>query len=136
MAIIAAWWGEGRLDLATNYGCYKGLFSSLNERNYFEIAYAFNCQFGEDGIYRDLGLYVFAFLRVPSHPDGEVVVALNAAGTPATVDLRMACQSGRLVDRLNPGSIFRIENFKVRLDLPPTWARVLTIEANDSEIHA
>ena len=47
------------LDSATNYECYKGLYSSLADANYFEIAYALNRQFGEGGTYRDLPLYNF-----------------------------------------------------------------------------
>jgi glycosidase len=48
------------LDSATNYECFKGLWSSFNERNFFEIAYALNRQFGPEGVYRELGLYNFA----------------------------------------------------------------------------
>ena len=48
------------LDSATNYECYKGLYSSLEAANYFEIAYALNRQFGEGGLYRDIPLYNFA----------------------------------------------------------------------------
>jgi glycosidase len=48
------------LDSATNYECYKGLYSSLEAANYFEIAYALNRQFGEAGLYRDIPLYNFA----------------------------------------------------------------------------
>lgn len=47
------------LDSTTNYECYKGLYSSLADANYFEIAYALNRQFGEGGTYRDLPLYNF-----------------------------------------------------------------------------
>ncbi len=54
------WVAPGLLDSATNYECYKGLYSSHNDRNYFEIAYSLNRQFGEGGIYRDLPLYSFA----------------------------------------------------------------------------
>jgi glycosidase len=54
------WVNPETLDSATNYECYKGLFSSHNDRNYFEIAYALNRQFGEGGIYRGLPLYSFA----------------------------------------------------------------------------
>jgi glycosidase len=53
------WANPQTLDSSTNYECYKGLYSSLNDRNYFEIAYALNRQFGEQGIYRDLTLYNF-----------------------------------------------------------------------------
>ncbi len=54
------WAGEGMLDSTTNYECWKGLWSSLNDKNYFEIAYALNRQFGPKGVYRDLPLYGFA----------------------------------------------------------------------------
>ena len=52
--------GEGPLDSITNYECYKGLWSSQVDRNYIEIAWSLNRQFGEDGIYRGLTLYSFA----------------------------------------------------------------------------
>ena len=54
------WANPQRLDSVTNYECYKGLYSSLVDKNYFEIAYAFNRQFGPDGLYRGLPLYAFA----------------------------------------------------------------------------
>lgn len=53
------WVHPGALDSATNYECYKGLYSSHVDRNYFEIAYSLQRQFGPDGIYRDLLLYSF-----------------------------------------------------------------------------
>lgn len=49
----------GRLDSATNYECYKGLYSSHNDRNYFELAWSLNRQFGAEGIYREQHLYNF-----------------------------------------------------------------------------
>lgn len=53
------WANPETLDSVTNYECYKALYSSLVEKNYFEIAYALKRQFGPDGIYRNLGLYNF-----------------------------------------------------------------------------
>jgi len=50
----------GPLDSITNYECYKGLWSSQVDANYFEIAWSLKRQFGEGGIYRDLPLYSFA----------------------------------------------------------------------------
>ena len=47
------------LDSATNYACYKGLWSSLNDGNYFEIAHSLERHFGAGGIYRGLPLYAF-----------------------------------------------------------------------------
>lgn len=51
--------GPGLLDAVTNYECYKGFWSSCNDRNAFEIAYAFQRQSGADGLYRELDLYNF-----------------------------------------------------------------------------
>ncbi len=54
------WVSPTRLDSVTNYECYKGLYSSFVDKNFFEIAYAFNRQFGPEGMYRNLPLYAFA----------------------------------------------------------------------------
>ncbi len=53
------WANEEMLDSTTNYECWKGIYSSHNDKNYFEIAYSLNRQFGEEGIYRNLNLYNF-----------------------------------------------------------------------------
>ena len=54
------WANPQMLDSVTNYECYKGLYSSHNDHNYFEIAYSLNRQFGAEGLYRGLPLYNFA----------------------------------------------------------------------------
>ena len=54
------WANPQTLHAVTNYECYKGLYSSLVDKNYFEIAYALNRQFGPEGIYQGLPLYNFA----------------------------------------------------------------------------
>lgn len=53
------WANPQTLDSVTNYACYKGLYSSLNDSNYFEIAHSLNRQFGDPGLYKDLHLYNF-----------------------------------------------------------------------------
>jgi glycosidase len=53
------WANPQTLDSVTNYEAYKGLYSSLKDANYFEIAYSLARQFGPKGIYRDLWLYNF-----------------------------------------------------------------------------
>ena len=65
--------GGGPLDSVTNYECYKGLYSSLRDRNYFEIAYALTRQFGPGGIYEDLPLYNF----VDNHDQDRVASRLR-----------------------------------------------------------
>lgn len=40
--------GEDMCHSVTNYECYKGMYSSLNSRNLFEIAHSLQRQFGSD----------------------------------------------------------------------------------------
>ena len=47
------------LDSVTNYECFKGIYSSHNDRNYFEIAHSLNRQFGNGGIYKNIYSYNF-----------------------------------------------------------------------------
>ncbi|HIR56604.1 MAG TPA: alpha-glucosidase C-terminal domain-containing protein [Candidatus Gallacutalibacter pullicola] len=49
------------LDSATNYECYKGLYSSLNSMNLFEIGHSLNRQFGPENwtLYRGEHLLSF-----------------------------------------------------------------------------
>jgi glycosidase len=55
----ARWANPETLDATTNYEAYKGLYSSLNDRNYHEIAHSLQRQFGSGGVYRGLPLYAF-----------------------------------------------------------------------------
>lgn len=55
------WANPEMLHATTNYECYKGLYSSHNDRNYFELAHSLNRLFNsQDGLYRHLHLYNFA----------------------------------------------------------------------------
>ncbi len=47
------------LDSTTNYECYKGIYSSHNDKNYFEINYSLNRLFAQGGIYQGFKLYNF-----------------------------------------------------------------------------
>lgn len=49
------------LHSATNYECYKGIHSSFNSLNMFEIAYSLNRQFGPEDwtLYRGINLFNF-----------------------------------------------------------------------------
>ena len=48
------------LDSVTNYEIYKGLFSSHNDRNYFEFAHSVDRQCGDWGMYKNIYMYNFA----------------------------------------------------------------------------
>ncbi len=81
------------LDSATNYECYKGLYSSHNDRNYFELAHSLHRQFGEGGLYKDLSLYAFvdnhdvdriaSTLREPAHLVPLHVLLFGMPGVPS-----------------------------------------------------
>jgi cyclomaltodextrinase len=87
------WLDPGLLDSVTNYECYKGLYSSHNDRNYFEIAHSLNRQFGEHGLYRDRPLYNFAdnhdvdrvatSLREPAHLYPLYCLLFTIPGVPS-----------------------------------------------------
>ena len=87
------WVDLGGLDCTTNYEAYKGLWSSHNDRNYFEIAYSLNRQFGPDGIYRGLHLYNFAdnhdvervasVLKEPAHLCPLYFLLMTMPGVPS-----------------------------------------------------
>ena len=52
--------GPDLLDSITNYECWKGMYSSINTRNYFEISYGINRQTNPEwGMYKGKFLYNF-----------------------------------------------------------------------------
>ncbi len=67
------WANEHALHSVTNYECYKGIYSSHNDKNYFEIAHSLNRQFGNGGIYR--GIYTFNF--VDNHDVNRIASTLR-----------------------------------------------------------
>jgi glycosidase len=68
------WLNPEMLDSVTNYECYKGLYSSFNELNMYEIAYSLgNRQFGQGGMYQGKKLYCF----VDNHDVGRIASVLK-----------------------------------------------------------
>lgn len=53
----AHWANSEMFDCVTNYQCYKGIYSSHNDRNYFEIAHSIEYQLGQYG-----NIYMYNFL--------------------------------------------------------------------------
>lgn len=53
------WVNNNCIDSVTNYECYKGIYSSHNDKNYFEIGHSLNREFGDGGIYKNLKLSTF-----------------------------------------------------------------------------
>ena len=77
------WANAEMFDSTTNYVAYKGLWSSLNDRNYFEIDYTLDQQFGEAGAYQELPMYNF----LDNHDVNRVASQLH---TPAHLPLAYA----------------------------------------------
>ncbi len=89
------WMNPDMLDSVTNYECYKGLYSSFNEMNMFEIAHSLNKQFGKDSwcLYRGKKLYTFAdnhdvsriatMLKNKEHLDPVYSLLFTMPGIPA-----------------------------------------------------
>ncbi len=67
------WVNPATLNSVTNYECYKGLYSSLADKNLFEIAYSLNRQFGPEGMYAGAPLYNF----VDNHDVNRVASQLH-----------------------------------------------------------
>ena len=69
------WMNPEMLDSVTNYECYKGLFSSFNDMNMFEIAHSINRQFGSENwcLYRGKHLYTF----VDNHDVSRIATMLK-----------------------------------------------------------
>ncbi len=66
---------DDMLHSCTNYECYKGLFSSMNDKNMFEISHSLHRQFGSEGwcIYR--GKHLMSF--VDNHDVSRIFSILN-----------------------------------------------------------
>lgn len=63
------------LDSCTNYECYKGLYSSFNSRNLFEIAHSLNRQFGSEPWTLYKGKHLLCF--VDNHDVTRIASMLN-----------------------------------------------------------
>jgi len=67
------WVRPGRLDSVTNYQIYKALWSSLNDKNLFELSYNLNREFGNGGMYNYSLLYNF----VDNHDVNRIASTIN-----------------------------------------------------------
>lgn len=87
------WANPEMLDSVTNYECHKGLYSSHNEKNYFEIGYSLNRQFGNGGIYKGLDLFTFvdnhdvnriaSMMKNPKHLFNVYTMMYTMPGVPS-----------------------------------------------------
>lgn len=66
---------DGMLHSATNYECYKGLYSSFNSMNMFEIAHSIQRQFGKDNWCLYTGKHMLNF--VDNHDVNRIASTLT-----------------------------------------------------------
>ena len=78
------------LNSVTNYECYKGLYSSHNDHNYFEIAHSLQRQFGNGGIYKNIYTYNFA----DNHDVNRVASSVNDQRHLQNIYTIMYCMPG------------------------------------------
>lgn len=100
------WIKGGNIDSVTNYECYKGMYSSLNDKNYFEIAYSLKRQFSENGCYKNYTLYNF----VDNHDVNRITTALKNKHTLKNLYTMMFVMPG--IPSLYYGSEWKIEGNK------------------------
>jgi tRNA(adenine34) deaminase len=116
------WLNEGGMDHVTNYELYKGLYSSLNDKNYYEVAYALKRQFGNGGIYTAKGLYNFA----DNHDVNRVADILMNKGHLYPLYIMLYTIPG--FPSIYYGSEYGImgrKNQTSDANLRPTWAQVI-----------
>lgn len=100
--------GDELLDSVTNYECYKGIYSSHNDHNYFEIAHSLNRQFANGGIYQNI--YTFNF--VDNHDVNRVASELRDKNHLYNVYTLLFTMPG--VPSVYYGSEFGIEGKRTR----------------------
>lgn len=117
------WLSEGGLDAVTNYETYKGLYSSLNDQNYYEIGYALNRQFGKGGLYPAKAMVNFA----DNHDVNRVSSMLKDQGHLYPLYIMLYTIPG--IPALYYGSEFAHEGVKAPTNdnpLRPSWNDVAT----------
>ena len=114
------WAKKGRLDSVTNYQIYKSMWSALNTKNFFELSYNLNREFGSDGMYRNIQLFNF----VDNHDVNRIASTLNDESLVHLIYALMFCIPG--IPSVYYGSEWGIkgqrgdyDDFQLRPALPP-----------------
>lgn len=102
------WANSDTLDSVTNYECYKGIFSSHNDHNYFEIAHSLNRQFANGGIYQNIYTYNF----VDNHDVNRISSSLKDKNHLKNVYTMLYTIPG--VPSIYYGSEFAVEGTRTR----------------------
>ncbi len=128
----------GLLDSVTNYECYKGLYSSFNEKNMFEIEHSLNRQFGSDPWTLYKGRHLFTF--VDNHDVTRIATMLKEPKhLPLIYGLQFTMPG---IPCVYYGSEWGIEGDKSAGDMAlrpqleaPVWNELTTIISKLAKIH-
>lgn len=123
------WANPEMLDSTTNYECYKGLYSSHNDKNYFELAHSLHRLFGEQGIYKDLSLYAF----VDNHDVNRIASTLRNAAHLYPLHILLYTMPG--VPSIYYGSEWGISGTKLPDTDAPLRPALLQPEALEQKPH-
>ncbi len=134
--------GNGMLDSCTNYECYKGLYSSFNSMNMFEISYSLNRQFGSETwtLYRGKHLLSFAdnhdVTRLASVLENEkhiLPVYAMCFGMPGIPCVYYGSEWGIKGDKKDGDSALRPEVHEPRWNMITDGIAAMARAHNDSE---
>ena len=84
------WANPDMMHSVTNYECWKGIYSSHNDKNYFEIAHSLRRQFAKGGIYENLRLYNF----LDNHDVNRIASLLKNPADLKNVYTMLFCMPG------------------------------------------
>lgn len=96
------------LDSVTNYECFKGIYSSHNDHNYFEIAHSLGRQFANGGIYQNIYTYNF----VDNHDVNRLASTLRDKNHLYNVYTMLYTMPG--VPSIYYGSEYAVEGMRTR----------------------
>lgn len=144
-----AWAPGAGLDAVTNYELFKGLWSSLNDANYFEVAWTLNRQFGPEGIYRGRTFSTFgdnhdvdrlaSTLKEPAHLYPHAIVSAMVPGLPTVYYGSEAGMPGTKAQggdpSLRPALTARDLDALPHQPLRDLWGRLAQIRRNQPAVH-
>ncbi|MCL1880669.1 MAG: alpha-amylase family glycosyl hydrolase [Oscillospiraceae bacterium] len=142
------WMNPEMLDSTTNYECYKGLYSSFNDLNMFEIAHSLGRQFNSEHWCMYSGKKLACFidnhdvsriatrLTNPSHLKPLYTLLFTMPGVPIVYCGSEYGQEGDKHhgdDTLRPE--FDITKYDTKSELPTLISKLTQVHANTEAIH-
>ena len=142
------WVNPEMLDSSTNYECYKGLYSSFNELNMFEIAHSLGRQFNQENwcLYTGKKLACFvdnhdvsriaSRLKEPKHLSAIYTLLFTMPGVPIVYYGSEYGQTGDKSagdDALRPK--FDIANYDTSCELATLIAKLTRAHAENPALH-